>query len=122
MKQFRDLTAQTRVGTSNKWVPSEMTEAAIEDLRDTIVRHYSRPMNHIIRAVNGARQVKIKKNLRHILKKKLKFKYELVEVNSESDIRNQHLLEVPPKKHRFILIKGMCRCAITLRKVSGRSV
>jgi hypothetical protein len=85
----------------------------IEEIKNDIDK-YINPLYHIIRTKNGVEQDLTIQNFKKIF---CIDNYEFIKYDRESEIEDiNKTLIINPKKHTFIFIKEMLRCAKTLKK------
>ncbi len=119
VKQFKDLCGY------NKHT-KEVDVSIIENIREikADIDTYATPRYHIIRTGVGAKQDITIANMERIFKKET---YEYINydrdgiqnINGSYDNKNTDIntiLRTPPKRHTFIIIKDMLRCAKTIDK------
>jgi hypothetical protein len=86
----------------------------IQEIKDDIDKYNNNPLYHIIRTKNGPEQELTIQNYKQIFNT---HDYEFIKYDRESEIEDiNKTLMIKPKKHTFIFIKEMLRCAKTLKK------
>ena len=86
----------------------------IQEIKDDIDKYNNNPLYHIIRTKNGPEQELTIQNYKQIFNI---HDYEFIKYDRESEIEDiNKTLMIKPKKHTFIFIKEMLRCAKTLKK------
>ena len=91
---------------------NEETRQNILEIKSDIDK-YVLPLYHIIRTKNGQDQEKTIENFKKIFGTS----HDFINYDQESEIEDiNSLLVLKPKKHTFIFIKEMLRCAKTLKK------
>ncbi len=109
VKQYKDL-----CGYDND--SGEINQEVFKNIKEIKedIDNYNQPLYHIIRTKNGKEQDITINNFKKIFKVN---EYEFVKYDRESEIDDiNKTLIMKPKKHTFIFIKEMLRCAKTLKK------
>ena len=108
VKQYKDL-----CGYDKK--TGEIDEEVFENIQEikSDIDKYSNPLYHIIRTKNGPEQDITIQNFKGIFNDT----YSFIKYDRESEIEDiNKTLIIKPKRHTFIFIKEMLRCAKTLKK------
>lgn len=109
VKQYKDLYGYDKQSKKT----SENVLQNIREIKDD-VDNYNRRLYHIIRTRNGPEQKITIENFKKIFDSN---SYDFCEYNEKSEIPDiNKILIIPPKKHTFIFIKEMLRCAKTIKK------
>jgi hypothetical protein len=96
----------------------EIDEKIFDNIREIKgdIDKYERKLYHIFRTKNGSYQDITINNFKKIFNPD---NYEFIKYDKESEIEDiNKTLIIPPKKHTFIFLKEMCRCAKTLIKTN----
>lgn len=110
VKQYKEL-----CGYDKK--TDEVNEEVFEHIKEikNDIEKYDNPLYHIIRTKNGTGQDFTIQNFKQIFNED--DNYEFIKYDRESEIEDiNKTLALQPKKHTFIFIKEMLRCAKTLKK------
>ena len=106
VKQYKELCGYDKENT-------EIDEKVFENIQaiKNDIDRYVNPLYHIIRTKNGPLTIQNFKRIFNVEN------YEFIKYDRESEIEDiNKTLSVKPKKHTFIFIKEMLRCAKTLKK------
>lgn len=118
VRQYKDLYGYSKIEEK----VSEETYQNIREIKTLIEDTYYRPKYHIIRTPTSSKQDRVIENLKKVFGQ---LNYDYTRCDGENNIAQQneseindinHTLSVEPKKHTFIFIKEMFRCAKTLVK------
>lgn len=109
VRQFKELCGYNKE-TGEK--DENVFENILEIKND--INKYSSALYHIIRTRNGTEQDLTIKNFKQIFNIE---SYDFIKYDRESEIEDiNETLKIKPKRHTFIFIKEMLRCAKTLKK------
>jgi hypothetical protein len=110
VKQYKELCGYDK---ETDEVDDEIFENIKEIKKD--IDNYTSPLYHIIRTKNGKEQDLTIQNFKQVFHL-LSFNY--INYDGESEIKDiNEILIIKPRKHTFIFIKEMLRCAKTLKKI-----
>ena len=111
VKQYKELCGYDK----NTGEVDEKVFKNIEEIKNDI-DNYNNYLYHIIRTKNGPDQDVTIENFKRALNSSLN-NYDFIKYDRESEIEDiNKTLKTEPKRHTFIFIKEMLRCAKTLKK------
>lgn len=110
VKDYKELCGYNK---ENNTVDEKVFEN-IQEIKNDI-NNYNNPLYHIIRTKNGEQQNLTIENFKKIFNNDATYKFEKYDKDSLHEDINKLLID-KPKKHTFIFIKEMLRCAKTLEK------
>jgi len=114
MNQGRVFSSKKLCDTSKKKVikKKENIENAFLEIKN-VLSSFDSPLYHLIRVPVGSHHQKVINNFQKYFDD---VDYNIIKYNKETKIVLNELLSKKPKKHTFIILKEMLRCAVTVEK------
>lgn len=108
----RDLKEQRRIRECRDLSGPDALDS-VKEISDFIKKNFQEPRYHLIRTKVGHAQESTIKNFEEVFPGEKDF---MIRYDQSNPIDIDEILSTPPKKHTFIFLKEMARCAKTFKK------